>query len=495
MGHSKRTERGPSVTENSPPISRELIELAALFVAAGVADLFTNTVAHNRTGPTVLVGLGVLLVASAVLHRWWRHRPRPRKAGSAPPRRPAPGRDGDGLTAEVVPSARPESRVWRVRTTVSDTPGRLASLAAALAAHQINIVSVQVNPITDGAVDDFLLRAPLSVSAEHITAAIDAGGGAEVLAQEADLHELVDLPTRVLQVAAEAVSAGADLPRALQSLFGECTVTWLSGSTGSNSTGSSSTGSDSTGSDAADSASTLGEVVDGLVLRVTDPEGGLLILERPSCPFTPVDLARVRAVLELDQRLAERIGTPRTTVSLAPGGTVSVRRGRRADAEAVLAMHRRCGAETRRRRYLGADMPSTSTVERLLSRRHGQALIAESPDGELVALANLLWDGEVAEVALLVEDRWQRRGIGHALLTRLLELADDGATRSVYAVVSAGNEPMIELMRRLGAQLSGIEFGAVCLTIDLPARVGGVVGPGVPIGEAQWPYHPSTPRF
>ena len=39
-------------------MSRELVELAALFIATGVADLFVSTLAHNRVGPVVLFALG-----------------------------------------------------------------------------------------------------------------------------------------------------------------------------------------------------------------------------------------------------------------------------------------------------------------------------------------------------------------------------------------------------------------------------------------------------
>lgn len=442
MVESKRAELSQSDHGPKPSITRELVELAALFLAVGMADLFANTLAHNRTGPYVLFGLGFLLIACAALHRWWRHRPHPRAA---------PSRPAAEEVDEPATHGPPELRIWRVRTTVRDTPGRLAALSASLAAYRINIVSVQVSPVPDGVVDEFLLQAPAEVTAADIAAALEAGGGLDPRAERADVHDLVDVPTRMLMLAADAVSAGPELPGVLRALLGDCMISWEPAG-----------GSRPTRDGSVDHST---EGVDGTVLRLLDPEGGRLVLERPSFPFTPAEFARAHAVLELDRRLAARLGAQRTALPLPSGAALSVRQGLRSDAERVLALHDRCSAASRRRRYLGGDPPTPSTLERLLSRRHGHALVVESPSGEVIALANLLWDGDVAEVALLVEDAWQGKGIGSALLRRLIDIAWAAGTESVYAVTSATNSQLIRMMRRVGAELDGIESGLACLTI------------------------------
>lgn len=38
-------------------------------------------------------------------------------------------------------------------------------------------------------------------------------------------------------------------------------------------------------------------------MRLRDPNGGTLIVERPYLPFTPTEFARARALVELDARL------------------------------------------------------------------------------------------------------------------------------------------------------------------------------------------------
>ncbi|WP_083649849.1 ACT domain-containing protein [Amycolatopsis sp. CB00013] len=128
-------------------MGRELIELAALFIAAGVAHLFVSTLSLNRAGPVVLFGLGLLLIATSALRRWWSHRPREKVSLGATDEHEA----GTGVA-------------WRIRVTVRDVPGALAGVTAALAAHRYDIVSMQVLAVQDGVVDEFLLRAPAGAS-------------------------------------------------------------------------------------------------------------------------------------------------------------------------------------------------------------------------------------------------------------------------------------------------------------------------------------------
>ena len=56
-------------------------------------------------------------------------------------------------------------------------------------------------------------------------------------------------------------------------------------------------------------------------------------------------------------------------------------------------------------------------------------------------MANLVGEGDLAEVALLVEDAWQRRGLGTALLRRLSALAARVGYAALVAYTSADNAP------------------------------------------------------
>ena len=239
-------------------ITRELVELAALFIATGVADLFVSTLSHNRVGPVVLFALGGLLVLTAAWRRSWAHRAPVRRAVAAQPP--------------------PTGMAWRVRATVRDVPGSLAGVTAALAAHRFDIVALQVLTVPDGVVDEFLVRAPDGATAADIAAVVELGGGREVRVVPADAHEFVDLPTRVLTIAARPE---ADLAALLRAVLGDCEA--------------------ETKPPAGRRRS--GEGFAGTSMRLVDAEGRQVVVTRPLLPFTPAEFARARAALDLHRRL------------------------------------------------------------------------------------------------------------------------------------------------------------------------------------------------
>ncbi|NEE28429.1 GNAT family N-acetyltransferase, partial [Streptomyces sp. SID7982] len=81
------------------------------------------------------------------------------------------------------------------------------------------------------------------------------------------------------------------------------------------------------------------------------------------------------------------------------------------------------------------------------------------------------WDGDETEVALLVEDDWQRRGIGSELLRRLVALAEEAGCDSVYAVTQSRNTGMVAAMRALELPLDyQIEEGTLVITARLSSE-------------------------
>ncbi|MEU8403004.1 GNAT family N-acetyltransferase [Nonomuraea sp. NPDC048892] len=70
-------------------------------------------------------------------------------------------------------------------------------------------------------------------------------------------------------------------------------------------------------------------------------------------------------------------------------------------------------------------------------------------------MANLMYCAEpgTAELALLVEDAWQGRGLGAQLARILVDIARDHAMAEVRAAIMAQNQRMRRLMVCLGATL------------------------------------------
>ncbi|WP_199781412.1 GNAT family N-acetyltransferase [Streptomyces sp. SPB074] len=445
---------------------RELVELAALFTAVAVADAVANTVAHGPGGPELLVTSAVLLAATAGFHVWWS-----RRHGHAPPpldtgagTEPATG-EGGGATA-----------LWRMRTTVRDEPGSLAALCGALARHRVDILSLQTHPLAEGTVDEFSLRAPAGLEAAALTRAVAAAGGSGTWIERADAHDLVDPPARILHLATRTALDPAELPRALRELLGRCAIRSLPARRAGE------------GAEAAEGAEGVhdGEGGPGTVLRLHTPEGDVVTAERPHLPFTPTEFARARALLALDARLGPRLPGGAEVYTLPRGEAVSVERAGQGELEEAKELHARCSPATLARRYHGPVRDADRYLAHLLGPRHGRTLAARTASGRLVALGHLLWDGEETEVALLVEDAWQRKGVGSRLLERLVAMAAEAGADSVYAVTQAANTGMVAAMRGLGLPLDyRIEEGTLVITARLAghepdttghARAGGTVG-------------------
>lgn len=432
---------------------RDVVELAALFTAVAVADGVANLVGHGPDGPALLAVSAVALGATAGFHTWWA-----RRHGHAPPTG-----DTDARPRSEEPQAGPselpsqvteESTLWRMRTTVKDAPGSLAALCAALAGHRVDILSLQTHPLGEETVDEFLLRAPGGLAAAEITRAVARAGGNGTWIERADAHDLVDAPTRVLGLAARTALDAAELPLALRQLLGRCTIRSLPAAPG--------------GSGRGQEGVPVEGVLEDTVMRLRAPEGGVITVERPYLPFTPTEFARARALVELDARLGPRVPRGQDVLTLPEGNAITVRRADPGDLAAAKAMHDRCSSRTLGMRYHGPVGDADRYLRHLLSPRFGRTLAVQTPSGRVVGLGHLLWDGDETEVALLIEDQWQRRGIGAELLGRLVAMAVEAGCESVYAVTQASNTGMVAAMRGLDLPLDyQIEEGTLVITARL----------------------------
>ncbi|MBO7940982.1 GNAT family N-acetyltransferase [Streptomyces antibioticus] len=393
------------------------------------------------------------------VHHWLRDLVKwARRHGHAPPtsdtgaRPPSP-------EEQAGPSALPGragggSTLWRMRTTVRDEPGALAALCTALAGHRVDILSLQTHPLGADTVDEFLLRAPGTLGADEITRAVSLAGGSDTWIERADAHDLVDAPTRVLGLATRTALDAAELPLALRQLLGRCTIRSLPARPAGGGRGP--------------AGVPVEGVLEDTVMRLRAPEGGVITVERPYLPFTPTEFARARALVELDARLGPRVPGGQDVLTLPEGNDITVRRADTSDLAAAREMHERCSPRTLGMRYHGPVGDADRYLNHLLSPRFGRTLAVQTTSGRIVGLGHLLWDGDETEVALLVEDEWQRRGIGAGLLDRLVAMAVEAGCESVYAVTQSSNTGMVAAMRGLGLPLDyQIEEGTLVITARL----------------------------
>ncbi|MFJ6072054.1 GNAT family N-acetyltransferase [Streptomyces sp. NPDC093065] len=433
-----------------------------------VTDAVARLAGHGTAVPAMVLASVAVLIATAGFHTR-----RSRRHGHAPPADDTGARPPTGERPAGPGPAEHEAgtdALWRMRTTVRDAPGSLAVLCAALADRRIDILSLQTHPLAEGTMDEFLLRVPGELSGTELAEAVTSAGGTRTWTERADAHDLVDAPTRILGLAARTALDASELPLALRQLLGRCTIRSLPAGTGVK---------------GAETVPPEGALED-TVLRLRAPEGGVVSVERPHLPFTPAEFARARALVELDALLGPRIPRGRDVLTLPEGSDITVRRADTRDLPAAKAMHERCSARTLGMRYHGPVGDADRYLGHLLSPRFGRTLAVQTASGRIVGLGHLLWDGEETEVALLVEDAWQRRGIGGELLGRLVAMAAETDCESVYAVTQASNTGMVAAMRGLGLPLDyQIEEGTLVVTarLDPSARSAAHLPHGERIGQ------------
>ncbi|MEU7834446.1 MULTISPECIES: ACT domain-containing protein [unclassified Nonomuraea] len=279
MSDAKDVDRAHTPEQAAASWKREVVELAVLFVAVGLAHLFATLMGHSAPGPAVLITLGAGLIMFTFVHKRLAHRR---------PGRKRLGREGhkrwgtERQAAEVIDieGGRP-MKLWRIRTRVVDRPGRLAELATAFARLDCNVLALHIaatgssaiSPSGCDALDEFVVEAPTQLSEEDLRSAVEKAGGLDIVIVRAYVKDLVDPGVQAL-VLAHAVSDDPEqLPHAMAELLRAPDVQWRR-----------------PGDTLADS----GESGTTLVISV-HPERALLV-SRPALPFTPTEAARAAAL-------------------------------------------------------------------------------------------------------------------------------------------------------------------------------------------------------
>ena len=161
-------------------------------------------------------------------------------------------------------------------------------------------------------------------------------------------------------------------------------------------------------------------------------------------------------------------------VTLRDGARVRVRRIRPDDAAGLVDLYARLSAHTAYQRFFSAMRrlpPDWAAFLANVDHRRRFALVAEAPDGGgLIAVARYepAQEPGVVEVAFVVQDDWQGRGLGTRLLADLLAAARANGIERFRAWVLADNRRMLDLLARftdvthraLEQGVYRLEFGA-----------------------------------
>ena len=336
--------------------------------------------------------------------------------------------------------------LWQVRALLPDRPGAMASLASRCGERGANILALDVHPTADGqVVDELVVHAPDDWAAADVEAlCLEAGvDGSVVTACSAQALE--DQPVRYLR----AAQALVDRPDRLEELI--CRLL------------------DATPAQAVDSADLL-----------LDDEAGPLVALAREHPFTATEMARVA---ELRLLASASLGVSPNEVPAQPTGLPvgEVRAGTVVDTRALLELHERCSAETLSRRYGSPIRRLTARLaKQMLAPKEGFSLVIPGPDGDsIVAFGMVTFGSGMVEAAILVEDGWQRKGLGTRLLRGLAAGAADVGASELTLVTGRGSRAVLSTVRAAGFRAHVSSVDGVCqVRVPLRALFGTSRSPG-----------------
>ncbi len=370
----------------------------------------------------VAMGAGLALVEEYTPHRvdasaWTRLTARLLEslAATDPP--------GSTYEGEMVP--------WRIRVVAPATPAATARVLRIMALLKADIVTLFTHAQDDDTqLVDMIASVPDSLDRDALTNAL-ASAAHRVLVARGLPDDEDDLVTRILDAAAQLVRNPDGAPRAAADLV--LADSWTV------------------------EPATEGADASADVMRLQWTPDHHVVLRRTDSPFVAVERARASALLRLVEAVASApagTGGFGWVERLGDGTRVTIRLARPEDAEAVAEMHSRSSEQTRYQRYFAPISEwRGDQLRRLAGGHRGATLVAQDARGNIVGLGNVFpdrpGDTVAAEIAVIVEDAWQGRGLGSRLLAHLIELARRQGYAEVVALVLADNSRMLALLERL----------------------------------------------
>jgi RimJ/RimL family protein N-acetyltransferase len=163
--------------------------------------------------------------------------------------------------------------------------------------------------------------------------------------------------------------------------------------------------------------------------------------------------------------------------TLADGTRLRVRAARATDERAVHELLYAISRESAYQRYFTVrEIHPRSEVLDFLDTdpRTSCALVAErSSDSTIIGIARYDLHGVsgMGELGIIVRDEWQHRGVGTALVHRLLEVGLAHGMKGLRADVLVGNAGMMALLRRFGPpEVSNADAGVHSVNLLIEGR-------------------------
>jgi GNAT superfamily N-acetyltransferase len=138
-----------------------------------------------------------------------------------------------------------------------------------------------------------------------------------------------------------------------------------------------------------------------------------------------------------------------------------------ADLPAVVSMVGRCSLTSLFHRFHGPS-DGLAYTRALFGRKSTEPAFVAWNGVTCIGVASLGRDDEgIRHVGVLVEDAWQRRGVGSLLVAALLDQARAEGAPNVHADVMGEDRFLVEALRRSGPLRVSIQSGTFSVDIDL----------------------------
>lgn len=235
------------------------------------------------------------------------------------------------------------------------------------------------------------------------------------------------------------------------------------------------------------------KAVDLDLLEQTLVQFSLMILENPlikECDINPLIISHdqmmaLDARIVLFDRKTKEKDLPKpairpypqqyvSTCKLKGGEQVELRPIKPEDESLIVGFHKELSERTIKQRYLKSLHYDELVAHRRLVRicfndydREIALVVEKKKPRQIIAVGRMsrIEASSAARFAIIVQDPWQNKGIGFALLNKLLEIAAHEKIDHLVAEMLPENKQMIELCKKLGFQLKPNQEKGLILAI------------------------------